>query len=157
MKFKDTVLKSYPTGSRYICNPPVMDTDKDTVFLVNGFYDFAQMLRDDGWEDCGIQYEGIGEFQAFRKGEDNYIVTEDPEFFKCYVKATEAAKALNLLNKDDRITLFQTVYLAGYGYDGFRTDFSTNGILADDDFPWQWGGVGAEVAERIDGIEVNPF
>lgn len=157
MKFEDTVLKSYPTGSRYICNPPVMDTDKDTVFLVNGFYDFAQMLRDDGWEDCGIQYEGIGEFQAFRKGEDNYIVTEDPEFFKCYVKATEAAKALNLLNKDDRITLFQTVYLAGHGYDGFRTDFPAFGIPGEWEFNEELGWVAPADVERIDGFEVNPF
>ena len=43
-RFNDAVLRSYPTGSRHICNPPVMDTDDDRVVLVNGFYDWEKML-----------------------------------------------------------------------------------------------------------------
>jgi len=110
MKFEDCIIKSHPTGSRYICVPAPTDTDNDTVILANGFYDWASMLMGDGWEDCGKQYEGHkGEFRAFRKGEENYIVTEDPDFYTSYVKATEGAKALNLLNKDDRIKLFHAV------------------------------------------------
>lgn len=108
--FWQCVIKQHATGSNYICNPPVVDTDIDTVFLVNGYYDYAALLVKDGWEDCGKQYEGHkSEFQAFRKGKDNYIVTEDPLFYWSYVKATEGAKALNLTNKDDRIKLFQTI------------------------------------------------
>lgn len=110
MEFKDCVLKSHPTGSRYICNPPVMDTDNDTVILVNGYYNWEEMLSNEGWEDCGIDYDSIdGDFRAYRKGEENYIVTEDEDFFFSYVKATEGAKALNLLNKEDRIKLFAAV------------------------------------------------
>lgn len=108
-KFEDIIIKSYPTGSRYICNPAPKDTDNDTVILVNGFYDYDTILRDDGWEDCGPDYDNVGEFRAYRKGEENYIVTEDPEFYDSYVKATEGAKALNLLKKEDRIALFQAV------------------------------------------------
>lgn len=113
MQFEDCVYRSYPTGSRYICNPPPMDTDNDTIFLVNGYYDWQQMLLDDGWEDCGVDYETDGDFRAFRKGEENYIVTEDDDFFMSYVKATEGAKALNLLNKEDRIKLFVAINAAG--------------------------------------------
>lgn len=120
MKFEETVLLSYPTGSRYICNPPVMDTDNDTVFLVNGYYDYASILLNDGWEDCGECYELPGEFRAFRKGEENYICTEDEKFFDAYVKATDGAKALNLLKKEDRITLFHSILNASGGYVGFN-------------------------------------
>lgn len=129
MQFQDCVLKSHPTGSRYICNPPPMDTDNDTVFLVNGYYDWRQMLLNDGWEDCGASYETGGEFQAFRKGEENWIVTEDEEFFTSYVKATEGAKALNLLNKEDRIKLFVAVNAAG------RTPIPQPDLVRL--FPWQ--------------------
>lgn len=111
VQFKEAVIASYPTGSRYICNPAPTDTDNDTVILVNGFYDWPTLLEKDGWVRC-TEGEYIGhdsEFLAFRKGEENYIVTEDPQFYSSYVKATEGAKALNLLNKEDRIALFQAV------------------------------------------------
>lgn len=109
MKFEDCVFNSHPTGSRYICNPPVTDTDNDTVFLANGYHDWQTILRNDGWQDCGQEYETGGDFHAFRKGVENYIVTEDLKFYSSYVIATEAAKALNLLKKEDRIKLFQAV------------------------------------------------
>lgn len=107
MKFEECVIQKWATGSRYICNPAPTDTDNDTVFLVNGFHPWDDMLKAEGFEPCG-DYAGE-EFEAYRKGEENYIITEDPEFFLSYVKATEAAKALNLLEKEDRIKLFQTV------------------------------------------------
>ena len=112
MIFEDTVIYQQKTGSRYICNPPVMGTDDDTVFLVNGFYDWAQLLRDDGFSDeqSEIQYNTMGEFISFRKGDENYIVTENPSFYMSYVIATEAAKALNLLKKEERVTLFQSIH-----------------------------------------------
>jgi len=118
-KFEETVLKSHPTGSRYICNPAPKDTDNDTVMLVNGFYDWQQALLNDGWEQCG-DYEFGGQFNAFRKGQENYIVTEDEDFFNRYIFATEAARSLNLLVKDDRIKLFQAVANASLGAVGFR-------------------------------------
>lgn len=113
MEFKDCVYASYPTGSRYICNPPLMNTDKDTVILVNGYYDWQKLLLSEGWEDCGVDYEDVGTFESYRKGEENYIVTEDEEFYKNFVKATEGARALNLMVKEDRIKLFQAVNAAG--------------------------------------------
>ena len=119
VKFEDAVFRSYPTGSRYICNPAPMDTDNDTVILVNGYFDWRTILLNDGWEDCG-QYDQGGDFTAFRKGEENYIVTENEKFFDAYVKATEGAKALNLLVKEDRIKLFQSVMDAGEGYVGLN-------------------------------------
>lgn len=119
MDFEDTVLKSYPTGSRYICHPPVMDTDNDTVILANGYYDWVTMLLKDGWEDCG-QYNQGGDFRAFRKGQENYIVTERDDFFQSYVLATSAAKALNLREKAQRILLFEVILRKDEeGFEGF--------------------------------------
>lgn len=119
MEFKDTVLRSYPTGSRYICNPAPKDTDNDTVVLVNGYYEWPDLLEKEGWERCGEDYGDDGS-QAFRKGEENYIVMEDEELFKKWIYATEAAKALNLLKKEDRIALFSAIKFAGEGYIGLE-------------------------------------
>ena len=115
MRFTDCIFRSHPTGSRYICNPPVMDTDSDTVILVNGYHDWYKMLIDEDWTDSGEHYDIEGDFRSFRKGQENYIVTEDEDFYWSYVKATEGAKALNLLDKEDRIKLFRAVRGAGRG------------------------------------------
>lgn len=114
------VIKSYPTGSRFICDPPPTDTDNDTVILVNGFYDWQSALEKEGWDDGG-DYGG-GDFISFRKGEENYICTEDPDFFSDYVKATNGAKALNLLKKKDRIALFEAVIEGAKGLDGLYSN-----------------------------------
>lgn len=126
--FADCVFRSHPTGSRYICNPAPTDTDNDTVFLVNGFYDWREMLINAGWEQCG-HYEFAGRFEAFRKGEENWIITEDEDFFHRYIFATEGARALNLLNKDDRIKLFVAISEASLGYAGFMDKFPDNNVL----------------------------
>ena len=113
MSFKDYVTKSHPTGSRYICNPPVLNTDEDTVFLVNSV-DYEIALIEEGFitKDSEIDYDTRGLFQSWRKGIDNYIVTMDQRFYEDYVLATEGAKALNLTKKDDRITLFKSIFEA---------------------------------------------
>jgi hypothetical protein len=119
--FADCVLKSHRTGSKYICNPPVMNTDDDLVILVNGYLNWQNLLVRDGWEVCG-DYSGDEDidpdFQAFRKGDKNYICTEDPDLFDRYVFATEGAKALNLRDKEQRINLFQAVKWAQHDFSG---------------------------------------
>ena len=113
MSFREYVIKSHPTGSRYICNPPVLNTDNDTVFLVvPGDYELG--LIEEGFitKDSEIEYDTRGLFQSWRKGIDNYIVTTDQRFYEDYVLATEGAKALNLTKKDDRIKLFKSIFAA---------------------------------------------
>ena len=108
-EFRKSIIKSHPTGSRYICNPPPMDTDNDTIYLVNGYYDWETSLIRSGWERSGdYNLEAYG-FVSLRKGEENFIITEDPDWYKNFVLATEGAKALNLTNKEDRIKLFQAI------------------------------------------------
>ena len=62
---------------------------------------FQKLANDD--------YPEEPDFYSFRKDNINIIFTECEDFFKQFVKATEIAKEKNLLNKDDRIELFQEV------------------------------------------------
>ena len=95
------------TGSRYICNPAPMDTDEDYVVL--GTDSTEDQLYFKGFA-CNTDielYKDLPMFTAWRLGEFNVIVTQDGGFYKDFVRATKRAKELNLLDKQDRIELFQ--------------------------------------------------
>lgn len=118
-------INSYPrilarahTGSREICNPPPMDTDDDWLVLIapedkDHFLDWyvhgvGGMI--DLWEVGGSEpLGGESEFKSLKKGEFNIIMTTDPSYFKYFEAATTVAKKLNLLDKQDRIMLFEAV------------------------------------------------
>lgn len=118
MEFKDCVIKSNPIGSRYTCNPPVMDTDRDTLCLVTNVQDAEERLLKEGWTPCyNGEYVGTY-FKAFRKGEDNYVVTAHEEFFDRYVIAAEVSRSLNLKEKADRIKVHNACIAASKGYMG---------------------------------------
>lgn len=105
------------TGSSYICNPPVTDTDEDyLVHALPGQMDaLGQELEDDGWSvtyddpEYIIKQNGEIPFITARKGKQNLIIFQDNEAFIAFDKATEVAKHLNLLKKEDRVMLFQAV------------------------------------------------
>ena len=112
------VISSWPTGSRYICNPAPMDTDEDTVILVSNLKEALSVLLEQGWTIAGSEsYEQKEEevsiwFSAKRSVEGtlyNFIVTTDEERFRRWVTATELSKKLNLLKKQDRIAVFQVI------------------------------------------------
>lgn len=106
--YEDFVIKSSPTGSNYICNPPVTNTDIDTIILAKPGYN--NHLAELGWEPHeDPMYTQMGDFISWRKGNKNYIVTTTPDFYKKFVLATKTAKALNLLVKEDRVKLFKAV------------------------------------------------
>lgn len=109
MTFDEYKIYSYPTGSRYICNPPPIDTDNDTIVLASEGYEEA--LSADGFDYTmsEVDYGTQGLFLSWRKGENNYIVTTDEEFYNRFVKATNLAKLLNLLRKEHRVALFQAI------------------------------------------------
>lgn len=114
------VLGVFPTGSFFICYPQVTDTDKDYVVKVTDLGTAEPALLDKGYkvsvsdrEEYDLQAEGG--FQTFRKEDINLIVTEDETFFSKFVDATLLAKELNLLKKEDRITLFQYVLYGKIG------------------------------------------
>lgn len=96
------------TGSREICDPPVMDTDVDFVVLDVDDFPFERA----GWRATGEQ-EGYGadssSFATFRSGEVNLIVVRNRTDFWKWRVATAAAKQLNIMNKNERQALFQGV------------------------------------------------
>jgi hypothetical protein len=106
-------------GSRVTCSPAPTNTDQDWLVLVpHASYDaFAKSLMADGWEVGGSaipvddDYRNPHEkFNSFTKGDDNVIATCSEEFHRRFLSAT--ATALNLLEKRDRINLFQAVLYA---------------------------------------------
>lgn len=129
----DIVLGPLPkkitaVGSRVTCRPPPTDTDRDWLVLVDqASYDqFAAFLLSDGWEVGGSLIPNDANylpdsqrFNSFTKGEDNLIVTASDEFHTRFLAASAIAKRFNLLNKVDRIALFQAVLYAAHTDDAF--------------------------------------
>ena len=116
-------IARHPTGSRFICDPPVMDTDDDWIILVEDleYAKYKASRLDWIYSGAGYYREGneepeLGPFVSMRhaEGNSNYIFTEDAEFYERYVAATLLAKKYNLLNKADRIQLFQAVLYGEY-------------------------------------------
>ena len=97
------------TGSYFICNPPVTDTDKDVLLLVKDSEDYKHSLLEDCWTGCTGYEDKEPHFFAARKGEINLIVTDELQWYLRFAAATELAKKLNLLKKEERISLFEQV------------------------------------------------
>ena len=104
---------SFPTGSSYICNPPVTNTDVDEMFLVDDLQEVNFQLTGLGWTKCGLEEETYQDkpshWAAYRKENMNALLTTNLKYFMNFFKATEEAKHLNLLNKEDRVALFQKI------------------------------------------------
>ena len=98
-------------GSRVTCVPAPTDTDEDWLVLV--LKDPENELTAAGFVMEGNPefYTGNdnGGFRSWRKGEINLIVTQDTHFYSLFETATELARRYNLLEKSDRIALFQAV------------------------------------------------
>lgn len=103
-------IATHKTGSRYICDPPPMDTDDDTLFLVDAkdLLDINCDLMLAGWEIGGSIAPG-DIWYSYKKGVDNYLITTSDSHYAKWITATRLAKAFNLLNKQDRIALFEVV------------------------------------------------
>lgn len=102
----------HETGSRFICNPPVMDTDEDYALLAtNDKYDNTRkLLIKLGYQTNSEEYDGQdGGFESWKKGNINFILTKCSKFFIRHGTATQLCKELNLLKKEDRILVFHTI------------------------------------------------
>src|ERR1700727_1688308 len=104
-------------GSRITCDPPPTDTDEDWIILSEnndknlikilieeyGFERGGSDLVDD--EDSDQDYS----FISLKLGRVNLIITPSSKFYRRFLAASSVAKRLNLLDKEDRIALFQAV------------------------------------------------
>lgn len=107
---KGLYLEALLTGSRVMCNPPVLDTDLDVVLLVTDG-DAALAIERQGYTlttdaTYGVDLNG---FCTFRKGDVNLIVTSNAAEFHSWAVATRWCTELNLRSKTDRATFFDIV------------------------------------------------
>lgn len=107
-------------GSRVTCDPAPTDTDEDFLVLavepwklidslkmIHGFKRGGSELVDD--ETDKDHHASKYGFASLKLGHVNLIITEDSEFYRRFLAASSVAKRLNLLEKADRIALFQAV------------------------------------------------
>lgn len=117
------------SGSRVICDPPVLDTDEDHLYLVSDLDHAGQWFGAMGWDNCladwidkqerdpgsrdatgyAVELESGARFQAWRRGEVNVIITDDETLHLRSVAATLLATRLNLRAKEERIKLFRCI------------------------------------------------
>jgi hypothetical protein len=114
-------LATCRTGSRIVCNPPVMNTDFDIVVLLAGVgdcelieaegYVYTEPTEADGYDIDDVVTEGTNEhwLRTYRKDDINLICLIDPTRFGRWQLATAIAKKLNLRNRPDRVELFALV------------------------------------------------
>jgi hypothetical protein len=107
----DVVYALEPMGSRVTCDPAPTDTDEDWLMLVAS--DPAARMHELGFTQDGSPefYTGNdkGGFRSWRRDDLNVVTTPDGEFYGRFMTATHLAKRFNLLDKGDRIALFQAV------------------------------------------------
>lgn len=115
-------------GSRETCNPAPTDTDEDFLCLVNSVFEFIKVAKLDGFEPYSgshlmdeSEVADIPEFVSMRRGDMNIIATSDEEFYKRFKAASSVAKRFNLLDKADRIALFQAVLYGNSCQEGAKS------------------------------------
>jgi len=107
-------------GSRVTCSPPPLDTDEDFLILVKSGEKFEKEVADlyyiKGGSDIPHEDNILSSedrFMSFVKVIDgvcvNLIVTESLIFFDRFMIATHVSTKLNLMNKEQRIMLFQAI------------------------------------------------
>ena len=113
--FAEAGVPHQMTGSRYICTPAPTDTDEDWIVLdQRGMAEIRLGKAGFVLNTDPTLYEAMPDFFAYRLGEFNVVLTRDPSFYDRFVAATELARVRNLLVKEDRIKLFQSIL---YGSD----------------------------------------
>jgi hypothetical protein len=106
-------------GSRVTCNPPPVDTDQDVLVFIdseNADYFVSKMKNagfnvelGEGYAEDALNSGEEDRFQSYRLGDVNLIVTVDERFYTRFSAATSMAKRANLMQKEERIALFQAV------------------------------------------------
>lgn len=108
-ELKAVVQDSFSTGSRMICSPPPMDTDLDVVVLVDSSAAVVDLeALGYGVDSNCPEYESPSTV-PMRKGHVNLIVMWDKETFVRWRLATDVARELNLLDRNDRLACFRVI------------------------------------------------
>lgn len=99
-------------GSRATCTPAPMDTDEDWLVLLlpNSKVQLEILLGMFGYVEGGSE-DCCNMFTSFNHPSHkyNFILTDNKEWHDKFMLATKIAKKLNLMQKDDRIDLFNII------------------------------------------------
>lgn len=110
-----------PCGSRVTCNPPPENTDEDWLVHVHGDSDEKSLEYlvevEKKLMEWGYRLEGNEDYQdeedmafgSWRLDDVNLIVTQSGQFVRLHHLATSLCRRLNLMNKSDRVALFEAV------------------------------------------------
>lgn len=123
------ILKSFPCGSRITCNPPPTTTDEDWLVKIRpcdmvdlddrlekqGFILGGSVVMEAGSLDAASEGKS---FWSYKKGDINFIVTTSYWFCEKFLLGTLLSKKLNIMEKKNRISLFQAIL---YGKKDFWT------------------------------------
>lgn len=117
---KEHCLMRERVGSTVTCNPIPEDADLDWLVLVkrDSIEPFVNSLLDEGFSTDKASMIDLAEgfmthgFISLKLDVVNIIATSCDGFYQRFLAATHVAKRLNLLNKQDRIALFQAVLYA---------------------------------------------
>lgn len=134
----DIAISITPVGSRITCDPPPTDTDEDWLVIIKHpkLNDALSLLDKEGFklDNPNEHYRPEeGRFNSWRKGETNLIVTRDWEFHRRFLAATHVAKNLNVMSKQDRVTLFQACLYGNGGHEvsySMQADFDYVNVLS---------------------------
>lgn len=104
-------------GSRAICHPVPENSDEDILCWIDwgNFANAVDELKANGWaQDTGDGYDGCY-FWSYRHPSSNVniLITKNGDYYNHFVIAVDVCKALNLLNKADRIKV-HNILLADY-------------------------------------------
>lgn len=105
-----------PCGSRVTCDPQPAYSDWDYLVHAPDMAAVSHVVTD-VLPKAGFSWEGNAHYQnvaadgfmSWRKGDVNLIVTSNADFASRHRVATSLCKRLNLMDKQDRIALFQAV------------------------------------------------
>lgn len=101
-----------PVGSRVVVDPAPADSDEDWLCLVNDQTVYAALEATGFAREGGPKYEGseaTSLFVSWRREEVNLLTTEDRAFFDRFMAGTRLAVRLKVVDKQDRVALFQAV------------------------------------------------
>ena len=104
----NNVIEYSFVGSRVTCDPPPKNTDIDILILTNGIINTVSILEKIDFIITSKGYDS-DDFLNMKNGKFDLIITDDRKFYKKFIKATSICKELNLLKREDRVSLFRGI------------------------------------------------